>query len=236
MNIILLLKGSILLLVIYQLIACSTMGNVAKGTFKLGTDIYKAQPQKITDNYPFIFKQTFYSSELLITNYADWRIRILSEENLLGYLDNYEVLVDLEYEMEFQVYRETVPLVLESHAIINIHDRELYSFEFSFSKDGEDFWRIFDEHRFNFDKPRFNYLLSPTLPLEQRKHVHSIEYNYVPHWGFLTLRRFMQLYRRMDEKRWDDFCFWNNYAYDDSTVCGDIRIEDDPDSMQGAHN
>ncbi|MDU0113455.1 hypothetical protein RT723_10690 [Psychrosphaera aquimarina] len=227
---------SSILFLSFQLLACSTMGSVAKGTFIFGTEFYKAQPKVVTDQYPKYFNQTFYTAELFVTDYNEWRLRIVSENDMSNYIESNEIYVDLEYEMDFQTYSKTVPLVFESFSIINVDDKELYAFDFSYSQEGKEFWSEFHELFFLRRKPWFHYPVSPTLPIEVRRYVNSIEYNFVPHWGYLSLRQFMELYRGMQGRRWDEFCFWNNYQYDDSSVCGDIRIEDDPDSIQGAKN
>lgn len=79
------------------------------------------------------------------------------------------------------------------------------------------------------DKPWFTYQISPALPLEIKSKIEFIHYNYAPNWGGLSLREFMDLFDLNTDKRWDDFCFWSSYSYDDSTVCGDIRVIDNVD-------
>ncbi|MDU0113454.1 hypothetical protein RT723_10685 [Psychrosphaera aquimarina] len=229
-------KLLIKILLLLVISSCSTMGHVAKGTFKYGTEFYNAQPKVITDNYPTYFKQTFFKGALFITDYDVWKLRILSIQDITEYIENNSIFVDLEYEMDFQNYSKSVPLIFESQSLLESDGRALYAYDFSFSPEGKDFWVTFHDHFFKRDLPSFNYPISPVLPPEIKRNIDSIQYAYVPNWGFLTLREFMVLYSSRNGKRWDEFCFWNNYAYDDSTVCGDIQIEDEPEIIKVTTN
>jgi len=229
-------KLTIKLALLVVISSCSTMGKVAKGTYEFGLGVYKAQPKVMTDNYPHLFKQTFYSAELFITDYDLWQIRIVSKTDISIYVEKNDVFVDLEYEMDFQTYRKTVPLVFKGYSILTRNKQEFFAFDFSFSPEGKEFWQTYHERLFKFDRPWFNYPISPILPLEIKREIDSIEYAYVPDWGFLTLREFMNLFRGMKKKRWEEFCFYNNYAYDDSSVCGDIQIEDEPEIIKVTTN
>lgn len=225
-------KLLIKILLLFVISSCSTMGKVAKNTFIYGTEFYRAQPKIVTDNYPEHFNKTFYTGALFITDYNVWRIRIVSESDMTEFIDENQILVDLEYEFEFQDYRKTVPLIFESYELIETDDAELHAFDFAFSPEGRPFWLTFHNLMFEMKRPWFHYPMSPQLPLEMKRTVTSVEYNFVPDWGFLTLREFMDMFELNTDKKWDEFCFWNNYSYDDTSVCGEIQIEDDPDSRQ----
>lgn len=224
------LKLLIKIMLLVVISSCSTMGKVAKNTFVYGTEFYRAQPKVVTDNYPDYFNRTFYTGALFITDYDVWRIRIVTNEDMFEFIDDNQISVNLEYEFEYQDYRKIVPLVFESYTLIDTGDTELHAYDFAFSAEGKEFWLTFHNLMFQkMERPQFNYIMSPLLSLDHKRTVVSIEYNFVPDWGYLSLREFMELYQGMQGRRWDEFCFWGNYAYDDSSVCGDIRIDDDPE-------
>ena len=217
----------ILLLFISTISGCSVMGSVAKGTFISAKEIYQVQPDSIKDNYPTWMKKTFYTAELLTTDYNDWKLRLLSRFNLDDYFADNPVMVELEYEVDYGVHTKIVPLIYLQNSDEDNLETDLYTYDFSFSTEGRAFWLRYHEHLFNMDKPWFTYQISPSLPLDVKSKIDHVQYNYVPNWGYLTLREFMDMFNLNTENRWDDFCFWNNYDYDDSSVCGHIRIEDD---------
>jgi hypothetical protein len=202
------------------------MGMVAKGAFISAKEIYGVQPKVIQDNQPLFVKKVFYTAELLTTDYEEWKLRLVSESNLGEYFSYNPVIVELEYEVNFQKYNKKVELLYAQNVEIKIKEKYYFAHEFSFSMDGKEFWLKYHESLFDMDKPWFTYQISPSLPLMIKSKIDHVQYNYAPNWGFLSLREFMDLFDLNTDKRWDDFCFWNNYDYDDSSVCGDIRIED----------
>jgi len=213
----------ILLLFFSTINGCSVMGGAAKAGFTSVKKIYAVQPDSIRDNYPNWMKKTFFTSELLTTDYSEWKIRMFSEFDL----ENNITLTELEYILNFETYREMTDLRYEGKSEVLEEDVKYFVYDFSFSNTARAFWEQYQYHLYEMDKPWFTYQISPILPAEIKSKIEFIHYNYAPNWGFLSLREFMELFDLNTDKRWDDFCFWNNYGYDDSSVCGDIRIEDD---------
>ena len=229
-------KVMINVILVMSICACSTMGKVAKVSFISVKEIYAVQPESIRTNYPDWMKRTFFTSELLTTDYEKWRVRLHSKANLEQYFLNNKTFTELEYELNFETHRMTVELLFEQKIEVLQDNEQYYAYDFSFSNSGKTLWEDYQYHFYEMEKPWFNYPVSPELPANIKREIESILYNYAPNWGYLSLREFMELFELNTERRWEDFCFWNNYQYDDSSVCGDIRIEDDFDVMQGANN
>ena len=206
---------------------CSTMGHVAKGTFISAKEIYAVQPEAIRKSYPQFMQKTFFTAELLTTDYDDWRIRIVSTNNLEEYFRNNSVTVELEYELDFNTHNKVVELIYEGKNEFD-GNQSTYFYDFYFSESGKEFWEEYQSSLYQFDKPWFTYQLSPQLPIEIKAKVIAIRYKYAPTWGYLSLREFMELFDLNTDKKWDEFCFLQHYSYDDSEVCGDVRLDDSP--------
>ncbi|WP_448563441.1 hypothetical protein [Thalassotalea ganghwensis] len=207
---------------------CSTMGTFAKSTFASAKNVYALQPESVRNNYPHFVKKKFYTSELLTTEYDYWRLRILANKELN--LENWHepILVELAYEVNQQRLKQTVELILIEKSYAKNSEELVVQYDFSFSKNGASFWQEYQQQLFAFNKPWFNFPLSPQLPINIRKSIIAIHYNYAPNWGYLSLREFMDLYDLMTDKHWNEFCEWSDYRYNMATVCGNISyIETD---------
>jgi len=202
------------------------MGTVAKSSFTSIKNLYAVQPESVRKNYPQFVKKTFYTAELLTTDYKEWRIQIISNNDLGSYFEKNETTVALEYELDMVTYSSTASLVYEQQNELYLSEIKYFSHEFSFSSEGREFWQQYNELFFDLKKPCFIYQLSPNLPPSIRKEVKDVRYKYAPNWDFLTLRQFMDLFELITDKRWNDFCKSGNYAYINTSVCGEIKLND----------
>jgi hypothetical protein len=206
--------------------SCSTMGVVVKSGLTSAKNLYAVQPESVRKNYPQFVKKNFYTAEMLTTDYKEWKIQIISSDDLGPHFEKNETTVALEYELDMVSYVKAAPLVYEQQNELYLDGIKYFSHEFSFSSEGRIFWQKYNKLLFDLKKPWFVYQLSPILPPSIRKKVKDIRYKYAPNWGFLTLRQFMDLFDLITDKRWDDFCDSRNYAYTNTSVCGEIKLND----------
>ena len=202
------------------------MGGIAKGSFIAASESYAIQPKAVRDAYPMFVKKTFFTSELLTTNYDDWKIRLVSKKDISGYIHSSPLIARLQYSMDSETFEKEVELIYISESSELLGLQRVYLYEFSFSSSGKTFWQTYNSHLFKFDKPWFLYPISPKVPEHIRPSIMSIQYNYAPNWGYLSLRQFMELFDLNTNERWEEFCSQKVYQYDDSSVCGEIRISD----------
>ena len=210
--------------ILLMLNGCSIMGSVAKSTFSTAKEISAAQPDSIRKKYPEFVKKTFFTSELLTTDYDDWRLRLVSNADITPLFESHTVNIQLSYELDGDLYKHDTHLVLTATNDQLTHKDNTYLYDFKFAKSGKEFWLSYQTHLFNLDKPWFTYTISPKLPQELKEHVTSVNYNYAPSWGYLSLREFMLLFDLMSNERWDDFCQASDYDFDKTPVCGEVNL------------
>ena len=220
------LQPLFLLIALMANVGCSTLGSMAKSSFSMANGFYQTQPESVRDNYPHFFKKVFYTSELLTTDYRDWKIRLTSTLDIEGYLTNNLILVRLEYELNDELYEQKVPLIYLDKKGRGGSKSEYFTYDFTFSPEGRDFWLGYHKHLFKMSKPWFTYPVSPELPVDIRNNIIGIHYRYAVNWPFLTLKEFMDLFELNTDERWEQFCASKTYLYDAASVCGEVTIND----------
>ena len=104
--------------------ACSVMGGFAKSTFFTAQESWSVQPQAVRDSYPLWVQKKFYTSELLLTPITKWKIRIVSDEDILT--DVASGNVTLSYQLDDKDYKIRVPLTLETTKKSSENNTEFY--------------------------------------------------------------------------------------------------------------
>jgi hypothetical protein len=217
------------LLVIFTLLlsGCSAMGSVAKSTFYTAKETWDIQPQAVRDAYPLWVQKKFYTSELLLSPIKDWRIKIVSFENISQ--DLIQGTVRLQYNLDEIEYSINTPLHLEKVEFSDNDNPSEFSFIFSMnSANATKFWEEYHDYMFKFDKPWFDYFLQPLFKNNPNitKKIKRIEYNFVDNFGFLTLTEFMKYFDFMDDDKWQKFCDNTSYIYNKTGACGVVVIND----------
>lgn len=208
---------------ILGLSGCSVVGQASKAYLTAANVTFKAQPQVLRDAQPAWIKRAYYSTELLLEPVSAWRLQLRSAQALTP--TQLQAVVMLSYQHRQQQFLQQVRLHLLSQQFDQSSQRWIYLYQLDTAV-AMPFWQQYQHLLWQFEKPKFDFLLQPALVGITDYSALSLRYQYAKSFGLLSLGEMARLNMAFKDADWELLCHSETYRYQKTSACGQSQIRD----------